>query len=84
MAMKSRAKKKKDVLSKAQIYRRYPSEWVLIEDPVSDRSLRLVRGKVIFHSKHRDEVDRALAQTRPRRWASLYTGRVSDRTAVVL
>ena len=73
--MKAKAPKNKDVLSKAQIYRRYPSEWVLIEDPVSDKHLQLLRGRVIFHSKDRDEMSRELLRVRPYHFAVEYTGK---------
>jgi len=58
-----------------EIYKRYPSEWVLIEDPVSDKQLRPLRGKVVLHSKDPAEFDRRSIELKPRHAAVVYTGK---------
>ena len=43
-------------------------------DPELDRSNEVVKGKVLFHSKNRDEVDAIAMRLRLKRSAFLYTG----------
>jgi len=62
----------------------YESEWVLIENPKTDEELKILGGKVIYHSKDRDEVYRKVVSLRPKRSAVLYTGEIPEDTAVVL
>jgi hypothetical protein len=73
--MKTAVSKDAPVLSKAEIYRRYPSHWILIVDPVSDKHLNLIKGKVVYHSKDRDEMYRKMLELRPSHFATLFTGK---------
>ncbi|MBI3946961.1 MAG: hypothetical protein HY321_13640 [Armatimonadetes bacterium] len=63
-----------EVLTLAEIEARYPSEWVLMENPELDRHLEVVRGKVIAHSNDRKEFERQALALRPWSSASLHTG----------
>jgi hypothetical protein len=45
------------VLAIRQIEARYPSQWILVKDPLVDNDLRVIKGKVVSHSKDRDEVE---------------------------
>ena len=74
----------KDVLTMSEIKRRYDSEWVLLQDPVTDESMDVVSGKVLFHSRDRDEVYRRAVKLRPKRFAMLYVGKLPKDAAVVL
>lgn len=67
-----------------EIESQFDSEWVLIEDPITDDSLKILGGKVSHHSKDRDEVYRRAVSLRPRRSALIYTGEIPEETAVVL
>jgi hypothetical protein len=67
-----------------EISDRFDSEWILVEDPETDADLQVLRGKVIAHSKDRDEVYRHAADKRPKRFAILYTGTPPANTAIVL
>jgi hypothetical protein len=73
-----------DILTVEQIEALYPSEWVLIGDPRTDDSQRLVAGTVLFHSPERDEVDRKLLELRPPRFAFRYLGALPEDMALVL
>lgn len=73
-----------DVLSIAEINRRFSDEWVLVEDPVTDRALEVTAGKVLIHDRDRDEVYRVAVARRPRRFAVLYTGTLPPDAVVVL
>jgi hypothetical protein len=68
----------------AEIEDRYDAEWVVVGDAEFDERSQLVRGKVLFHSKSRDEVDRKDMELRPAAAAIHYTGHVPDDAAVVL
>ncbi len=48
-------------LTMAEIEKRYPNEWVLIEKPRKQRKpLKVLGGHVIFHTTDRDDLDRRL------------------------
>lgn len=65
------------VLTTAEIYAQFPSEWVLLDNPQKDEKLEVLGGTVLWHSKDRDEVYRkALELPPPRHVAFLYTGPV--------
>lgn len=67
-----------------EIESQFDSEWVLIEDPRTDEALNVLGGKVLHHSKDRDEVYRKAVSLRPKRSAVIYTGEIPEDTAVVL
>ncbi len=67
-----------------EIESQFDSEWVLIEDPRTDEELKVVGGRVLHHSKDRDEVYRKAVSLRPKRSALIYTGEIPEETAVVL
>ena len=73
-----------NILTITEIQSQYDSEWVLLEDPVTDDALEIQKGKVLWHSKDRDEVYRKAVELRPKRFATLYTGRMLANTAIVL
>ena len=68
----------------AEIESRFQSEWVLIEDPRTDEALNVLAGKVLYHSRDRDEVYRKAVSLHPKRSAIVYTGTIPEETAVVL
>ena len=82
--MRGRGNEKDEVLSVDEIKSRYDSEWILLSEPEVDNALRVLRGRVAFHSKDRDEVDRKAIQLRLKRSAYLYTAGIPEGTAVVL
>jgi hypothetical protein len=67
-----------------EIESRFESDWVLIEDPRTDEALKVLGGRVVYHSKDRDEVYRKAVALRPKRSAIVYTGEIPEETAVVL
>ena len=73
-----------DVLTIKEIETRFDSEWVLLENPVTDETHQVLSGQVLAHSPNRDEVDRRLLAARPRHYAMLYTGRLPEDAAIVL
>jgi hypothetical protein len=63
---------------------RFDAEWVLVEDPEVDEHFRVLRGKVLCHSKDRDEVYRKMVELRPKSSATLYFGTMPEGSAIVL
>lgn len=67
-----------------EIRSQFESEWILIQDPETNDALEVLSGKVIHHSRDRDEVYRRAVSLRPTRSAVVYTGEIPEDTAVVL
>ncbi len=72
-----------EVMTVEEIQKRYDSEWVLLSDPVVNEWLEVLSGKVVIHSKNRDEVYRKAADLRLKRSAFLFTGQIPEDTAVI-
>ena len=73
-----------DMLTLAEIESQFVAEWVLIEDPQTNDALEVQSGKVLCHSKDRDEVYREAVRLGPKRFAMLFTGTMPKDTAIVL
>ena len=71
-------------MTMAEIENQFDSEWVLVEEPQTNDDLEVIKGKVLHHSKDRDEVYRKAIALRPKRSAILYTREIPEDTAVVL
>jgi hypothetical protein len=82
--MRRRGKREDGVLTVDAIKRQYRSEWILLADPEVDEELRVLAGRVVSHSKDRDEVDRKAIQLRLKRSAFLYTGECLEDMEYVL
>jgi hypothetical protein len=73
-----------EVLTIEEIEARYAPDWVLIGEPQTDETLRLLAGKVLFHSPDHDEVYRKAGELRPGRFAVRYLGEWPEDVAFVL
>ncbi len=67
-----------------EIESQFDSEWILVDEPETNEQLEVLKGKVIHHSKDRDEVYRKAVALRPKRCAILYTGEIPEDAVVVL
>ena len=72
------------VMSWPEIEETFNGEWVLIEDPELAPSLQVVRGKVIFHSKDRAEVNAKIAELPRAHHALLYIGGLPEGMDMIL
>ena len=72
------------IMTSGEIRSRFKSEWVLLEDPETDEFLEIKGGKVLWHSKDRDEVYSKALELRPKHSAFLYTGKPPDDRGLVL
>ncbi len=73
-----------EILTLAEIESRFVAEWVLVDEPQTGDALEVQAGKVLFHSKDREEVYRKAIDLRPKRFAMLFTGTMPENTAIVL
>jgi hypothetical protein len=58
-----------EVLTIAEIEAKFDAEWILIENPSTDKALEVRSGTVRWHDKDRDEVYRRAVEIRPKRFA---------------
>ena len=63
-----------EVMTLDEINERFDSEWVLLEDPELTKGMEIIRGKVLFHSKDRDELYRKALELRPKHGAIFFVG----------
>ena len=62
----------------------FVDEWVLVGEPDTNEALQVLSGRVLHHSRDRDEVYRQAVALRPKRYAVLFMGHMAPNTAVVL
>jgi hypothetical protein len=70
------------VLTTEQMEAQYPGQWLLVTEYELDASTSLRKGRVVAHSKDRDEIHRALKQ-HTGNLCIHFTGRVPQDTVVV-
>jgi hypothetical protein len=63
-----------ELLTINEINTRYPSEHVLLEDPQVNEHNQVVAGRVLWHSKDKEEVYRKGIELRPKHSAFVHTG----------
>jgi hypothetical protein len=74
-----------EILTMAEIESRFPDEWVLIQDPQTDEHLEVVSGRVVCHSRNREDINRALQEHEPPwRFAVLFNRTAPDDRVYVL
>lgn len=73
-----------NIMTVEEMKTQFESEWVLVENPQTNDALEVLKGKILHHSKDRDEVYRKAVTLRPKRSAIVYTGEIPEDTAVVL
>jgi hypothetical protein len=73
-----------NIMTISEIQTQFASEWILLEDPDTSETLEVKSGKVLWHSKDRDELYRKARELRPKHSAILYTGQLPEEMVVVL
>jgi hypothetical protein len=74
-----------EVLTIDEINERHPDEWILIGEPETSESQEVLRGKVLYHGKSRDEMYQAAKDLpAPKYFATHYTGEFPADMVVVL
>ncbi|MCJ7577964.1 MAG: hypothetical protein MUO91_05895 [candidate division Zixibacteria bacterium] len=77
--MPSKTDKKENI---ERIKERYPNEWLLIIDYETDVSTRTIKGRLVAHSKSREEIHRALTKHRGKRCIE-YSGTIPKDVGVM-
>jgi hypothetical protein len=73
-----------EILTREEIERRFVSEFVLVEDPETTPMLEVIRGRVLWHCKDRDELYEKMLELRPRSSAVVFTGKLPDDVVYIL
>ena len=73
-----------EIISYAEILKKYDSEWVLLEDPEIEDGLGIKKGKLLWHSRNRDEVYRKARELKPKHSAIIYAGKPPQDMVIVL
>jgi hypothetical protein len=63
-----------EMLTIEEIEARYAPDWVLIAEPVVDNQLKVLSGRVVFHSPDHDEIYRKATEFKLDRIAVRYLG----------
>ena len=80
----SKVSKMNERLTIGEIKLKYPSEWLFLGDPEVSESQGVLAGRVLAHSKMRDEVYREAGRLKCDFGAFLYTGRLPADMDVLL
>jgi hypothetical protein len=73
-----------ELLMIEEIEARYDGEWVLLVDRESTPLHEVKRGRLVCHSKEKDELHRVAMQLRPKRAAILFIGHGPEDVEYVL
>ena len=65
------------VMTWEEIEAEFDGEWVLIENPETTPVLEILRGKVVFHSKDKQEVHEEMMELPKLNHAVMYIGETS-------
>ncbi len=66
-----------ETLTMKEIEDRFPSQWVLIGELVTDDQLEILSGRVLGHGPDRESVADKIDEFRPKRFTVMYTGKLS-------
>ena len=66
------------------IKNKFKNQWVLIEVENVDESFNVLEGKVLAHSKDKDEIYQKLLKIKPKEFSIEFTGEVPEDLAVVM
>ena len=72
------------ILTISEIEAQFKSTLLLVDEPKTFDALEVQSGKVLCHSKDRDEVYRFAKAAHPKRFAVLYTGTLPQNAEIVL
>lgn len=73
-----------NIMTVEEMKTQFESEWVLVENPQTNDALEVLKGKILHHSKDRDEVYRRAVALRPKRSAIVYTGEIPEDMEIAL
>lgn len=74
--------KRENIITKKQMKTKYPDQWLLIKNYKVDKTTSLTEGKIIAHSKDRDEIHQKLNQFKGNLCIH-FTGKLPEDTGVL-
>ncbi len=80
MCVVVREEKMNNFLTIDEINERFRSEWVLLENPKTNRKLEVLGGRVRLHDKDKERLYKEAAKLRLKHIAVLYTGQIPKGT----
>jgi len=66
-----------------EIVKKYKDEWVLLEVIRVDKNMKIKEGKILSHSKDKNDIYNKLVKVKPKKFAIEFTGKIPDDLAVV-
>ena len=72
-----------DKLSWDEIKKKYPDEYVVLIDTLTDAATTVTEGTVMAHGKNKHEMRQILAQLAPKSGGCLWTGKVHGRIRAI-
>ena len=73
-----------ETLTMKEIEDRFPSQWVLIGELVTDDQLEILSGRVLGHGPDRESVEGKFDEFRPKRFTIMYTGKMTHDRVLML
>lgn len=73
-----------EILTMEEIENKYDGEWVLIEDVESNEQLEIIRGKITYHGKDKNELHRRAMKSKSKHLASLFIGKPDPKMEFLL
>ncbi len=73
-----------EILTIQEMETQFRAEWILMEDPELTPQMEIKHGRVLYHSKNRDDVYQKAIELRPKHSAYYYTGQAPDNMVIVL
>lgn len=67
----------------SEIKKKYRDQWVLIEFSKLDKALRVKDGKVLAHASNKEDIYKALLQTKGKNIAVEYCGKMPEDLVVM-
>ncbi len=64
-----------EILTMEEIEKKFDGEWVLIEDVEANEQLEVIRGKVTYHGKNKEQLDKRAMKSESDHIATLYIGK---------
>lgn len=73
-----------EILTMEEIERKFDGEWVLIEDVEANDQLEIIRGKVTYHGKDKNELHRRAKKSESSYIATRYIGEIDPKMEFLL
>lgn len=73
-----------EILTMAEIEKKFDGEWVLIEDVETNEKLEVIRGKVTYHGKDKEKLHQKAMKSKSDHLATLYIGKPDPKMEFLL